>query len=100
MSKYTIEVFLNDVTGFESVTTLSGLTYFELLETYALINALKYHEAKILLHSNESNKQLISIEAFINNISTEKMIYELSHKWSACPNNYNLTKEVYNHISF
>jgi hypothetical protein len=28
------------------------------------------------------------------------MIYELSHKWSACPNNYNLTKEVYNHISF
>jgi len=78
MSKYTIEVFLNDVTGFESVTTLSGLNYFELLETYALINALKYHEAKILLHTNESKKQLISIEDFIFNISTEKMIYELS----------------------
>lgn len=78
MSKYTIEVFLNDVTGFESVTTLSGLTYFELLVTYALINALKYYEAKILLHANENNKQLISIEEFIINISAEKITNELS----------------------
>lgn len=78
MSKYTIEVFLNDVTGFESVTTLSGLTYFELLETYALINALKYHEAKILLYTTESVKQPITIEELIFTKSVEKITCDLS----------------------
>ena len=78
MNKYTIDVFLTDVTGYQSATTLLDLTYLELLEAYALINALKYHEAEILLHLAESNKEVMTIEEFIIFNSAERMIYELN----------------------
>lgn len=78
MSKYTIEVIQKDLKGYEYTTTLFDLSYLELLETYALINALEFHEVKIMLHTKVNGKQLTSIEDFIINKSTEKMIYDLS----------------------
>lgn len=79
MSKYTIEVFLKDLTGFESTTILFDLSYLELLETYALISALKFHEAKVMLQTKEINTRSISFEEFVLSNSTEKMICELKN---------------------
>lgn len=78
MNKYTIEVYLKDMTGYESTTTLFDLSYLELLETYAIINAMKFNETKIMLQTSEISSRLISIEEYIFNNSAEKMISEIN----------------------
>ena len=76
MNKYTIEIYLKDMTGYESTTTLIDLSYLDLLETYSLINALKFYEAKIFLTLTESNNEVMTIEEFIIFNSTERLICE------------------------
>lgn len=88
MNKYTIEVYLKDMTGYESTTTLFDLSYLELLETYAIINAFKFNEAKIVLKTTDISARSISFEEFIISISAEKMISEINQHWIICPNKY------------
>lgn len=78
MNKYTIEVLLKDLTGYESTTMLFDLSYLELLETYALISALKYHETMIYIYTADNQSKIITIEEFIISKSAEKVICELN----------------------
>jgi len=65
MQKYTIDVNLKDDTGFEIERTITELSYHNLLEVYALINALEFEHQSIQVHPANSHLSKISIQDFI-----------------------------------
>lgn len=65
MQKYIIDVDLKDDTGFEVKRTITELSYHDLLEVYALINALEFEHQSIQVHPANSHLSKISIQDFI-----------------------------------